>query len=257
MTIHAVLVEPPRPGLVLPDFPATTPLSASEAAELYAAMATDVLEAVERSGGEVLVNYRSEETIPDEYADGGGSDAEPDAEAAVRSLAKEALSDPDAARFEVQVGSTPAARAGNTVTHLLEEENADSVSILDPRAPTVARTDLDGAAMSLRRVETVLGPAPGGQLYYHGMTDPVDFTGIYDPPELSTVARRAVDAGHEIDFAGMHPVVTTGADLATLLVVLEARVAAGSPVPEATTEALFDLDLRASADGSRRGVDRA
>ena len=157
----------------------------------------------------------------------------------------------------MQVGSTEAARAGNTATHLLETEGADSVSLLDPRAPTVARTDLDGAAMSLRSNETVLGPATGGRLYYHGMTDPIDFRDLYDPPELPTVARRAVDEGHGVGFVAMHPVVVTGSDLATLLTVIEARVAADARIPEATMEALYDLDLRVGARGSERPVERA
>lgn len=252
MVTHAVLVDPPRPGLVLSDLVATTPLSDVEAADLYAAMAKDVLRAAERSGGELLVNYRDGGTLPGEYAD-----ADSTAEAEVRSLATRALSEPGDARFEVQVGSTPAARAGNTATHLLEREDADSVSILDPRAPTIERTDLDGAAMSLRRAETVLGPAPGGRLHYHGMTEPIDFDGAYDPPELATAARRAVEAGHGVAFAPMHPVVTTGADLATLLSTIEARVVADRPVPEATMETLYDLDLRVRVEGGRRRVERA
>jgi len=252
MAIHAVLLDPPRPGFVLSRLAATAPVSEREAADLYAAMATDVLRAAERSGGEVLVNYRGAETIPDAETDG-----DTDAEAAVRALANDALSDPETARFEVQVGSTRAARVGNTVTHLIEEEGADSVSVIDPRAPTVARTHLDGAAMSLRRSETVLGPAPGGRVYYHGMTDPIDFDGIYEPPELSTIARRAADAGHGVSFAGMHPVVATEEDLVTLLVVLEARAAAGRPVPETTLETLYDLNLRVDVTGGQRTIGRA
>jgi hypothetical protein len=253
MAITAVLVDPPRPGLVLPDLVATAPLSEAEAASLYAAMAKDVLSTVERSGAELLVNYRGEKTLPDEHASDDGTGAE----AAVRSLAADALSDPDTARYEVQVGSTRAGRAGNTATHLLETEGADSVSILDPRAPTVARTDLDGAAMSLRTSETVVGPTTGGRAFYHGMTEPIDFDGAYDPPAVSSITRRAVDAGHDVSFVSMHPLVGTAADLATLLVVIEARVAAGSPVPEATTEALYDLDLRANVEGRSRTIERA
>jgi len=252
MAIHAVLVDPPRPGLVLPNLVDVTPLSGAEAADLYAAMAADVLRAAERSGGELLVNYRDEETLPAEHVD-----PEHSAEAEVRLLAADVLSEPDAARYEVQVGSTRAARAGNTATHLLEREGADSVSILDPRAPTVARTDLDGAAMSLRRDETVIGPAPGGRVYYHGMTESVDFEGIYDPPELPAVARRATDANHGVSFAGMHPVVATEAGLVTLLSLLEARAAAARPVPEATMEALSELDLRVNVTGRRRTIERA
>ncbi len=251
MAITTVLVDPPRPGLVLSDLVAATPLSEDDAATLYAAMATDVLGAVERSGAEPLVNYRTEETLPEEHA------SDTDAETAVRSLAVDALSDPDAARYEPQVGSTHAARAGNTVTHLLKKEGASSVSILDPRVPTVARTDLDEAAMLLRSSETVLGPAAGGRVYYHGMTAPIDFEGAYDPPEASTITRRAVEAGHDISFVDMHPVVVTEANLATLLVVLKTRVAAGTPVPEATMEAVYNLNLRVDTTGRHRTVERA
>lgn len=252
MAITAVLLEPPRPGLVLPELVATTPLSENEAATLYGAMAKDVLRTVERSGGELLLNYRDEETLPDEHVSG-----DTDAETAVRSLAADALSDPDAPRYEVQVGSTRARRAGNTATHLLETESADSVSILDPRAPTVARTDLDGAAMSLRTSETVIGPTTGGRAFYHGMTDPIDFDGAYDPPAVSTITRRAVEAGHDASFMSMHPLVETATDLATLLAVVEARVTAGNPAPEATTEALYDLDLRVNAERREQTVERA
>ncbi len=252
MAINAVLVDPPRPGLVLSDLVATTPLSEKEAATLYAATAKDVLSAVEGSGAELLVNYRDGETLSDEH----GSDGT-DAEGEVRALAADGLSDPDAARYEPQVGSTHAARAGNTATHLLDQEDANSVSIVDPRAPTVARTDLDGAAMSLRSHETVLGPAAGGRVYYHGMTAPIDFEGAYDPPEMATVTQRAVEAGHDVSFVDMHPVVTTEADLATLLIMIETAVAAEAPVPQATTEALYELDLRVDPTGGRRTVERA
>jgi hypothetical protein len=103
----------------------------------------------------MLVNYRDEETLSDEHDPGDGTDAS----AAVRSLAADALSDPDAERYEVQVGFTRAGRAGNTATHLLEAEGPDSMSILDPRTPTVPRTDLDGAAMSWwRRPSTFAWP---------------------------------------------------------------------------------------------------
>lgn len=250
MAINAVLVDPPRPGLVLSDLAATTPLSEDDAVTLYAAMVRDVLRSAERSGAELLVNYRAEKTLPERHV----SDA--DTEAEVRALAVDALSDPDAARYEPQVGSTHAARVGNTATHLLETEGADSVSILDPRAPTVARTDLDGAAMSLRSNETVLGIAPAGRVYYHGMTAPIDFEGAYDPPAVSTITRRAVEAGHDVSFVNMHPVVATKADLATLLVMIESQVAANAPVPEATTEALYDLDLRVDTTGRRQTIER-
>lgn len=245
MTTFVVMLDPPRAGLVLRGIADAAPLSASEAASLYRAMAADVLKTAERSRGDLLINFRDEATLPD-------GTAAADADAAVRELAAEALDDPDAARFEVQVGSTPAARAGNTATHLLEREEVDSVVFLDPRAPTVERTDLDGASMSLRRSETVIGAGTGGRVYYHGMSRPIDFDGAYDVPEVGSIVDRARAADHEIDFAPTHPVVTSPEDLATLQSLVEARLAAGAPVPEATVAVLADLDLQVGVEDGRR-----
>ena len=72
MVTHVVLLDPPVRGLVLSDLAATTPLSESEAADLYAAMAKDVLRAAERSSGDLIVNYRDGETIPGKRPRGGG-----------------------------------------------------------------------------------------------------------------------------------------------------------------------------------------
>lgn len=251
MTTYVVLFDPPRPELVLSELVDSSPLTPEEAADMYRAMATDVLRTIEQSRGELLINYRDESDLPTREAD------EPASESAVRSLAETALSEPDAARFEIQVGSTRAARAGNTATHLLEKEEADSVALIDPRAPTIQRTDLDGAAMLLRRRETVVGPAPRGHLYYHGMTAPIDFERVYDVPEVTTVVEHALEAGHEVDFASMHPVVATGQDLVTLQAIIEARRAADTTVPAATAEMLADLGVSVGIENGRRIIEQS
>lgn len=240
LTLHAVLVDPPRPGVVLDILAAEAPVTEAEAAKLYAAMAKDTLRAVEGSGGELLVNYRPDDLLPGESGD---------AEAEVRALAEEALDEPEAARFEVQVGSTFAARTGNTATHLLREESVSSVAILEPTAPTVTRVALDGAAMKLRRHGAVIGPAPGGRVYYLGLTGAIDFEGAYDSPAQVTLADRAVNADHDVEFLGMHPVVETAADLASVVATVEARRIAGVIVPRFTAAAIDELGL--TADGQR------
>jgi glycosyltransferase A (GT-A) superfamily protein (DUF2064 family) len=235
MTTVTVLADPPRPGLVLPDLPASAPVSEAEAADLYAAMLKDVLVAADAAGGDLLVNYRSDDAL-----DVAG---ETSAEAAVRALAADALGDLEDVRFEVQVGSTFAARVGNTVTHLLDEEGVTSVGVARPTAPLLVRTDVDSASMKLRSAPVVLGPAPGGRVHYAAFTDPVDFAGAFDPPALSTLTARARDAGHDVDFVEMHPVVETGDDLATVLAVLDARGRAGRARPEHLAAAVDDLGL--------------
>lgn len=240
MTTIAVLVDPPREGVVLTRLAAATPISTAEAADLYAAMARDVLRAVAESGGDLLVNYR-----PDDSLDVSGDRS---AEAAVRALAAGALEDPDEARFEVQVGTTFAARAGNTVAHLLEEEDADSVAIVEPTAAFLTRATIDSAAMKLRRDEAVLGPASRGRVYYAGFTDPVDFRDAYAAPAVGTLTDRAREAGHGVSYLPMLPTVETRADLLTAIPLIEARRRAGRSVPGSTAEYIDDLGLAVVAE---------
>lgn len=237
MTVIAVLADPPREGLVLSELVETTPLTAADAAEFYAAMFRDVCLAAERSGGDLLVNYPAAESIPEECA----TDASPEAE--LRALVADALGGTEGVRFEVQVGSSFSARAGNTATHLLREEGAVSVAIVRPTAPFLGRTHVDSAAMKLRSSAVVLGPATDGRVHYAGFADTVDFEGGFDDPELETLTARARDAGHDVDFLPMLPVVERGSDLATALPFLRARLGAERIAPANTAAFVDEADL--------------
>jgi glycosyltransferase A (GT-A) superfamily protein (DUF2064 family) len=239
MTVVAVLCDPPRPGLVLPDLVEDGPLTEDEAADLYAAMLKDTFRAVDRSGGDLLVNYRPEELLPD----GDRESGDVTAEAAVRALAADALSDLDDVRFEVQVGSSFAARVGNTVTHLLREEDADSVAAVRGAAPFLTRTTVDSAAMKLRSTPVVLGPAPAGRVFYTAFTEPIDFTDAFDAPAVATLAARGDADGLDVDFLPMQPVLRTPDDLDTVLPLLAARRDAGRIVPQSTAPLLAELGL--------------
>lgn len=253
MTTVAVLCDPPRDGLVLPELPATSPLSASETTTLYTAMLKDVCAAVEASGGDLLVNYRPEDALPDR--EGANAD-DTDAERAVRTVVTEALSDPDSARFERQVGQTFSGRAGNTATHLLEREETDSVAIVTPHAPFLSRQQIDTTAMKLRRSSVVLGPASGGRVYYAGFTSTIDYADSYDAPAVETLTDRAIDAGHEVDFLGMDPFIETGSDLGDAVTLLRARKRADRIVPEHTTEVIESFGLSTDDSQLQRSDDR-
>lgn len=248
MTTIAVLADPPRDGLVLDRLVETSPLSPAGATDLYAAFFRDVIRAVEASGGELLVNYRPEDLLPDEHRTGS------DPEAELRALAKTALADLDEVRFERQVGSTFAGRAGNTATHLLEREEVRSVAVVEPTVPTLARKEIDSAAMKLRSNEVVLGPSERGRVYYAGFTDAIDFADAYTPPALATLSNRAVNAGHDVSFLPHLPTVETGDDLVTLLAEIEARRTAGRVVPPFTAEAIDDLGLGIETEGGEPSV---
>ncbi|MDL5361231.1 hypothetical protein [Halalkalicoccus sp. NIPERK01] len=239
MTTVAVFADPPRSGLVLSRLIETSPISTEEAADLYGAMLSDVCLAVERSGGELLVNYRPDDLLPDEHAGG-------DAEAEIRDLLDGVLEEPP--RVETQVGSTRAARVGNTVSHLLETEEVASAAVVTPTAPFCFRTHIDGAAMKLRNSPVVLGPATRGRVYFAGFTEPIDFEGAYQPPEIETLAWRASDAGLDTDFLPVLPVVETGADLRTVVSLIRARRVAERIVPPHTTEWIGDRGLRVEGD---------
>ncbi|AGB32396.1 hypothetical protein Natpe_2587 [Natrinema pellirubrum DSM 15624] len=241
--IVVVPVDPPRDGLVLSALADQSPLTDSEATALYEAAVADVCRAVASSGGDLLVNYRDAETLPETHADG-------DPEAEVRTLVIEALGEDAEARFERQVGSSRSARVGNTVTHLLEQEGAQSVGVLEPTAPLVNRTEIDGAAMSLRRDDVVLGPSTGGSVYFAGFSEPIDFTDADATPALSTLARRGADAGLGVGFAPMLPTIRTPAGLRETIAGLEARRAAGRSGAEATAALVGELGLRVGEDGT-------
>ncbi|MXR42240.1 hypothetical protein GRX01_12935 [Halobaculum sp. WSA2] len=238
MTVVAVLADPPRPGLALPDLAETTPLSGADAAELYAAVLKDTFRAVERSGGDLLVNFRPDDLLPDEHVTDTASEAQ------LRALAGEALDDVTDARFERQVGSTLSARAGNTATHLLREEGVDSVALTRGTAPLLTRTVIDSAAMKLRGNQTVLGPSTRGRTYYAGFTAPVDYEAALEGPELETLVDRANDAGHRVEFLPMQVGVETAADLRDLLPVLWGRIETERVVPEHTATFVHEHGLR-------------
>ena len=264
MTVHCLVVVPPRPGLALPGL-VDGPLAPEGAATLHAAALKDAMVAAERSGGDLLVNYPTEEQLPADHRTG----TEPAAE--LRDLAAEALDRPGDVRFEVQVGSTFAARAGNAATHLLVEEGEDSVAIVQGTAPTLDRTALDGAAMKLRRHEVVLVTGTGGRAPYLGLSAPIDFEGAYKPPpeadggddlssaggattEVEDLVERGLGAGHAVGFLAGHPVVEDEAGLASIVAQIRARDRAGRAVPTHTAEAIDHLGLRVRESGGRRRV---
>jgi len=246
MTVVALLADPPRPGLRFPELAATSPLTEEEAAELAAAMDKDAMRAVVRSGGDLLVNYLPGELMDDQHQ------TEVPTEAEVRALAADALADVSDVRFEPQVGSTPSARVGNTVTHLLEEEEAGSVAVLPGTSPFVTRASIDSAAMKLRTNEVVLGPGAGGSVYYAGFTDTVDFTDSMTPPVLNTMAELARGAGHETEFLPTQPTVRTGDELASVVAEIRARVAAERAVPAFTAALIEEYGLVVDEDGLTR-----
>lgn len=248
MTTVAVLADPPRAGLVHERLVETSPLTAEEAADLYAAGFRDVCRAVATSGGDLLVNYRANDALPGE--DG-------DSEAELRATLEPVTEvDPEDVRFEVQVGETFAGRAGNTATHLLEREGVTSVAVVEPTAPFLTRQRVDEAAMKLRRREVVLAPATDGRVYYAGFRDTIDFDGAYAPPALETLTGRAVDADLDVDFLAMEPVIETGSDLAEVVTLVRARRAAGRNLPRHTADVLEGLDLHVSATDGRLDVER-
>lgn len=241
MTLVVLFATPPEPGAVLPRLPQTAPVDAEDATALYRAMLRDVASTAARSGGELLVNYLSADDTP-------GFDG--DAEAAVRDALDglDALDDP---RFEVQVGSSRGARVGNTVTHLLEEEDHGSVAMLDPTAPLLERSRLDEAAMKLRRRDAVLCHGGRGRVAFAGFGAPPDFTDAFRAPELQTLTDRCVDAGLDVGFLSDTTAVETGDDLLSVASAVRARQTAGRRYPPETAAWIQERGLRvtAGADG--------
>ena len=233
MTTVAVLADPPIAGAVLPALPSDL-LTEAEAVELYEAMLTDVCRAIESSGAELLVNYRSPEQVPGDV----------DPEGSIRAVLDDELDAPAEARYEVQVGSTFAARVGNTITHLLDSEGVATAAAVEPTAALLARQQIDSAAMKLRSNDVVLGPTLDGRVYYAGFGDPIDFEDAYATPAVETLAERASESDLRVDFLPTNPVVETRSDLRTAVPVLRSRRRAGRVVPPRTTTRIERFGLR-------------
>ena len=90
MPTVALLADPPEPGVVLPDLVDSTPLSAQDAADLYAAMLADVCAAIQDGAGDLLVNYRPAEQV----------DADVDPQAAIAAVLDEEVPRPGDLRYE-------------------------------------------------------------------------------------------------------------------------------------------------------------
>ena len=249
MTVVAVLANPPREGLVGTEIAESTALSPAEAADLYEAVFRDAVAAVSRSGGDLLVNYPERDQLPEEHRTDGAPEAE------LRTIVADTLGGTGDVRFEPQVGSTFEARAANTATHLLREEDADSVAVVRPTAPFLSRSIIDAAAMKLRTNGAVLGGSTRGRTYYAGFTEAVDFEGAFAEPSLRSLTEAARDAGLDVEFVETTPSLETGGDLLDVVPLLRARVAAERIVPEhvATFVHEHGLDVVVE-DGDRRLV---
>lgn len=238
MATVAVLADPPAEGVVLSEIIDGTPLTAAEAAELYTAMLTDVCRAVQASGADLLVNYRDSEQIAGDVA----------SEQALRDVLGGALEEPG--RYERQVGETFAGRAGNTVTHLLETEQRQSVVVVEPTAPFLGRQQIGSAAMKIRNSDVVLGPATDGRVYFAGFTASIDFDDAYAAPALETLTDRARDAGLSVDFLPQEPIVETPRDLADAVTRIRSLLRADRNVPVETATVVDDLGLYAEPSES-------
>lgn len=229
MTELAVLADPPHPGVLgsMADHPG---LSATAREQLYVAMLRDVCLAADSSGGTLLVNYRPATAI----------EGVEDSETALRGHLDDIVPD---ARYEVQVGESFAGRVGNTVSHLLEQEDVTSVAVFEPSAALVTRQIIDQAAMKLRLNDMVLGHAEDGRIYFAAFSMPVDFEDAYAAPALSTLVERGLEAGASVGFAPLQPIIETAADLAAAMILIDSRRQAALTVPGNLVAALDELPL--------------
>ena len=237
--IVVVPVEPPEAVSMLQSLVDAGLLSRTERSTLYRAAVADVARAVDSSGGDLLVMYRDDER------------ADRDQRTVYRELLDANGIDPDDVRFERQVGSNPSARIGNAITHLLEREDEGSAGVLFPTAPQVRRTEIDGAAMVLRRNEVAVGPSDGSTVYFAGFSEPIDFEGVFAADQLPTVAARAASAGYSVGFVPTVPRLDTTVGLTATIATIEARRSADRPVPVATAERIDEFGLTVE-DGSLR-----
>lgn len=235
MTTVVVLADPPVPECVpdlLPDS-----YTAEQNAELYQAMLADVCATIQHGEGSLLINYRDAETVPDGV----------DPEASVRNALAAELTEPDAVRYEPQVGSDAAAQIGNALTHLLEEAELPTVAFARPTALFLRREHIGTTAMQLRTSDVVVGPSTAGRVSFGAFGEPIDFTGVFEPPAVETLVERARNATLDVSFLPVTPLWAAPDDRQSAVSLLRARLRAGALVPERTAELVADWDLDPTA----------
>lgn len=238
MTTVAVLADPPVEACapeLLPD------LDTEKNLALYRAMLADVCETIQHGEATLLVNHPQPDGVPDGI----------DPEESLREFLSGELSDANEVRYEVQVGESYAGRVGNTLTHLLEQEELPSVAVAEPTALFLRREHIGTMAMQLRTSDVVLGPAQEGGLYFAAFTEPIDFTDVFAPPAVETVAGRATEAGLDVSFLPMTPLLSRPADRQTAISLLRARIRAGAIVPGRTAELVAGWDLSVVDEATR------
>lgn len=237
MTTVVVPVDPPLAGHALTHLVPGV-LSPDEAEGLYRSLVADVCETVQRGNADLLVNYRE------------APDATADVATVTRDFLAGELPDPDAARYEPQVGETLAGRLGNALTHLLETEGEGTVGFVDPTACLLRREHLGSLMMKLRTNEMVVGPAPGGRVFGGAFSAPIDFADALATPAVETLTERGTGADLDVDFLGLLPVVETADDLASVVSLVRARDEAGLNVPARTVAMAERLALAVDATGA-------
>ncbi|WP_336327331.1 hypothetical protein [Halovenus sp. HT40] len=233
MTTVVVLADPPVPECVpdlLPDG-----FDADQNAALYRAMLADVCATIQHGEGEILINYRDPETVPDGV----------DPENSVRDLLDEELADPGAVRYEVQVGSDDAGKIGNALTHLLDTEELPTVAFARPTALFLRREHIGTTAMQLRTSDVVIGPSTNGRVSFAAFGQQIDFTDVFAPPAVETLTERARSADLDVSFLPETPLWERPEDRKTALSLLRARVRAGVLVPDRTAELVAEWGLSA------------
>jgi hypothetical protein len=235
MTTVSVLASPPDESSAVERL-AGGPLDRAAATRLYEAMFADVCRAIERSGADLVVAISTEEDAS--RANGEFED-----------LLAENLTTPEAVEAVIRDGCDRTEAITGEVLRL-HEAGVTSAAIVEPTAPFLARTNVDGAAMKLRSSEVVLGPGPGGRVYFAGFGEPIDLRDHLGPPAIEGLAGLA-NADRAVDFIPMQPIVEDAKDLPSAVAYLRARVAAGRRVPERTASVVADLGLAVhERDGS-------
>jgi len=231
MTTVVVLAEPPVEDCVPDILPSE--VDADEDSTLYAAMFADLCTAIQRGEGEVLINHPPAERVPEEV----------DPVDSIRETLAGRVPAPEDVRYEVQVGESYSGRVGNALTHLLEAEDEPTVAVAAPTALFLRREHLGNAAMQLRTNEVVLGPAPGGRVYFAGFRKPVDFADAFAEPAVETLTERGRQADCGVSFLPMTPLFERPEDFQTATALVRARKRAGRLVPEETAALVAQWEL--------------
>lgn len=133
---------------------------------------------------------------------------------------------------------------------LRDQSTAASVALLDGRTSMIERTQLDSAAMRLRRDAVAIGPTPTGAWYYLGTSLPSDAWPATIASQIDSLAETFEQPDRAVGVLPLLPRIRSEESVEGMRAVLSARQSSNATVAPYTSAWLENGEVQGTIDTS-------